>query len=511
MNTTNNNNNSRRRSSSLSRRSNVNSQPMNVNSQSMNMNNNVNSPMNMNNSSRPMNVNSQSSLMNMNNVNSLMNMNNNNNTRRMRETESDIILNHVLDGEDEKEEAAAVAAEMNAKTNLNNTSVSKKIINTIIDKIVNDYKHVGFIEFMNKSLHKLQYNINPFRVSPLTDATKNRVLVRIGDLLMKSTLTSLLQGIVLCYKHYMNTQQVFYLLLTGGLLGFFQNEMLNACGVESPTFIKWVIFRIVPRQTLQTGGKQYQWWFFNMVHRTFNLADNADVLNVPYDVDTYNIFEMCYLGQPSGKMKANCVLASMLEAYYFQEVEEVPLHKIFIGLEAPNYLQYLQYKSSTSLRNNNFAPEARHNIEGRYATHWSSKVVEQNGTARIQRKIPEYAMCGPRNLNFVEHGEYIAQSMLYSQIQIMTLRLKNVKYVEGELAATATLHAAAQLHAILFLLLRSQLELTNLNVLLHDYLENTKRDAVFFKAQPLTLATTRRLFKTFFMDIDDDLAKMMNE
>jgi hypothetical protein len=336
---------------------------------------------------------------------------------------------------------------------------------------------------------------------------------------MRGTLGSLLEAFIICYKYYVNHQKVFYLLVAGGLMGFYQNEMLNACHITS-TFIQWAGYPIVRRSQLKTFGIQYQWWLFDMVQRTIHVTDTDDVLEIPYHTDNTNIFDMCYLSSNTGKMEANCLLQSMLEAYYFQDVQGLPLDKIKIGLEMDSKIEEskITQKSLRSLRNDNFSPEARHTLEGRMVTHFSSRIEQNNGSEKKFRSIRRFPQCGPRNLNFAEHSTYIAQTFLYSQFHVMTRRLRNIKnnmtvfksnsYAETQIQAYNA-YAATHLQAVLFLLMRSSMELTNLDVLRQEYVSNAERDAQSFKLAQPSQNVMCRLFKTFFMNIDDDLADIM--
>ena len=401
----------------------------------------------------------------------------------------------------------------------------KAAVNTKIQKLEKIFDYRGdnfFTDVMSSNNHRTQ-DVNPFRVSPISPPEKNRVLARIGDLLMENTFKSILQSIILCYKHYVKNTQVFFLLLAGGLLGLYQNEILHTCGIKK-TLKQWSNKGDQVTDTVKSFKNQYQWVLFDMVQRTIHIVENLKsmyYMNLPYNPDTSNIFQMCYT---SNRVKeANCILASMLEACYFQEVEKLMPNKIFIGLEnKENQKKHLQYKSTTSLRNDNFAPDMLFPTEGRYATHWSSAAENKNGKIRKYRTFVKnvdaadaevnvdtevYVSCGPRNLNIGTHSEYIAKSVLYQQIHTMTERLKNVSKYRFEHEHEKA-YAATHLHAILFLLLRYELEAEEPSVLLQDYIENAKRDAMLFNISLPSKETLRQLFKMFFTKT---LAKMIDD
>ena len=427
----------------------------------------------------------------------------------------------------------------------------KAAVNTKIQELENifDYRdEFFFTDVMSSNNHRTQ-DVNPFRVSPISPPEKNRVLARIGDLLMENTFKSILQSIILCYKHYVKNTQVFFLLLAGGLLGLYQNEILHTCGIKK-TLKQWSNKGDQVTDTVKSFKNQYQWVLFDMVQRTIHIVENLKSIyhmRLPYNPDNSNIFQMCYTSK-FRVTEANCILASMLEACYFQEVEKLMPNKIFIGLEkeikatsaaefasrlrlrprAQNSKKYLQYKSTTSLRNDNFAPDMLFPTEGRYTTHWSSAAENKNGKIRKYRTFVKnvdaadaevnvededavFFSCGPRNLNIGEHSEYIAKSVLYQQIHTMTKRLKNVNTYRFRFEhEQEKAYAATHLHAILFLLLRYELEAEaeEPSVLLQDYIENAKRDAMLFNISLPSKETLRQLFKMFFTRT---LAKMIDD
>ncbi len=395
-------------------------------------------------------------------------------------------------------------------------NITKKIKNFIRrNEDGSDYN----IKFMEENENNMPF-INPFRG---TQIIENELLANIGEVLMENTLKAILKALAMCYKHYVEQQRVFFLLLVGGLLGFYQNEMLVASEVTFPLLMKWETGD-TNRFVKQSFKNQYQWVFFDMVKRTewvVKTLNSVHDMKLSYDTDTYNIFEMCYFSQ-EGKndIGANCILSSMIEACYFQEMEKLPLNKIFVGLEMAPDSKFR--KTMTSLRNDKYALETRHATEGRFATHWTSRFERTNGRAQTFRSMETFEHCGLRNLNFAEHREYIAQSMLYQQIYVMARRLKNTlfKFLKNstdrntftqKMQKMMKAYVASQLNGILFLLLRTKIEAASVEELYKDYIANAERDAKYFFDEKLpSKETLRRLFKTFFTGIDDKLAAAAN-
>ena len=354
-------------------------------------------------------------------------------------------------------------------------------------------------------------DINPFIEQ---DNTK---LTEIAQVLMKNTLKSVLEALLLCFRHYKTDKKIFYILLMGGLVGLFQNEMLIACGVTDKLCVNWKGGKTC-RKAVPGFENKYQWVFFDMVKRTEKLVKaqvkftegKYSITDLPYNPDNDSIFDMCYYvlegkeGYAADRdMEANCVLSSLLEGYYFQEMEKLPLNRIFIGLETAQSNKQ-EWKSLSSMRNNNFPQNQRHPTQGKYATHWTSKIQENNGFIRRFRSgLPT---CGPRNLNFGEYFEYIAQSVAYSQINIMTNKLRSKTFSVED---NKKMYVATQLNGILFLLLRATLESkTPLKDIYMDYVANLKRDAdVFGQKTP----SVRELFQKFYTGINDELVGLVEE
>jgi hypothetical protein len=117
--------------------------------------------------------------------------------------------------------------------------------------------------------------------------------------------------------------------------------------------------------------------------------------------------------------------------------------------------------------------------------------------------------CGPRNIKFGEHFEYIAQSMLYSQINVMTKKLIFTTVMATK-EDKKKMYAATQLNGILLLLLRATLELKKvpLEELYQDYVANAKRDAAKYRQKEPSTALTARLFRAFYLGINDDLDEL---
>lgn len=285
--------------------------------------------------------------------------------------------------------------------------------------------------------------------------------------------------------------------------------MLIASGTTFDLYFRWASGVVKRKAVPGLKDIKYPLVFLDMVQRTVKVI-KIQRTYISYNPDVFNIFDMCHFGEESEQ--ANCVLSSILEGCYFQDVLNYPPENIFVGLETAT-TNTVQYKSTSSLRNNNFAPpETRHPVEGRHATHWSSRIERRNGTVTVLRSNPKLEKCGPRNLNFADYGDYIAESIFYSQINTMTHRLKGV--LKMSLAASKDMvvraYVGTQLHGILFFLLRAILESkkTPLEELYRDYEANARRDAVVFGQKLPSAATTRQLFQTFYTGINDELVAL---
>jgi hypothetical protein len=145
--------------------------------------------------------------------------------------------------------------------------VSVPTMTKIKKMMASDYGRIDFLSFVEKTCLP---DSNPF-IWASSSFIEHKLTTEIAQVLMENTLKSLLEGLLLCFRYYKTSKEIFYLLLMGGLLGFYQNEMLIACGVTFDLKINWE-FGDTARKAVPGFKNKYQWVFLDMVKRTENVV-----------------------------------------------------------------------------------------------------------------------------------------------------------------------------------------------------------------------------------------------
>ena len=309
---------------------------------------------------------------------------------------------------------------------------------------------------------------------------------KISQELRSNTLNSLLRAIKMSLEMFKQEKNISFLLYASGLVGMYQNEVLQHCDLMDLISVRWkgvesgVPVIVTPTQAVAMV-QSFQWIFFDMVCRLIKCVGVSGV-TVPYDENSFTLFDMFYAND--GFIVGNCVLQSMFEACVLQN-QGVPIEKIYFCLQIDP--DSTPRRTMQSLQRDNNVP-SQGGVEGWRGTHWLTNYNSGNGNGinagapppakkprRLinKREISGFPKCGREKINYKDHADYIAQSVLYMNMWFFKKKMETHKKI-----SLFDSYRATKLNAILFLYLRTLLEgeTTLVSQIVADYLQNEQRD-----------------------------------
>lgn len=394
-------------------------------------------------------------------------------------------------------------------SNITKMSVSQLMENFVAMKILPAADPFEFVE--------AEYIAQNFFLSNPEDLL---MLKQISKVLVFGTLKAILGAIKLCLDHYITHKRIAFLMWASSLVGLFQNEMVHYCGVSKMLYPRWQ----VSNQSAERAERplilanftknKYQWVFFDMVSRTFKYMTffdrpckkfNANKI-IKYSANSFNVFDMCY--SQNGLPSANCALASLLEASYFQVFKGQCPADIFIGLQKETLSQQQQQqpprKSLNSIVNSN--NQHHYPLKGKQVTHFFTPKTKLNATTTATRNTAlrygeSMEMCGPLTLNYAQNSAYIAQTVLYTEIHFFKISIVNTTSIYEN---NEQMYMMSHLHGLLFFWLRKLLEADKTGTMVYrDYIENIRRNDAAFK-MTLPPEKVAQLFNTFFTSLGEN-------